>query len=122
MIYLLIANFVVIFHLGFVLFVLFGGLLIQKWRWLIFLHIPAVIWGALIEYQGGLCPLTPFEQKLRQAADQSGYSGSFIEHYILPILYPDYLNKELQVILGSIVIIINVVVYAWLAIRFLDGK
>lgn len=114
MIYWFTANLIVALHLGFICFVIFGGLLILKWRWVILFHVPAAVWGALIEYQGWLCPLTPLELKLRQASGQSGYSGGFIEHYLLPILYPDYLNQDIQVILGSMVVVINLGIYAWI--------
>jgi len=114
MIYWFTANLVVVLHLGFICFVIFGGLLTLKWRWIVFLHVPAAVWGALIEYQGWLCPLTPLELKLRRVSGQSGYSSGFIEHYLLPILYPDYLNQDIQVILGSMVVVINLGIYAWL--------
>ncbi len=115
--YWIAANLLVLFHFGFVCFVVLGGFLVLKWRWIVFLHIPAVIWGALIEYQGWLCPLTPLEQQLRLAGGQDGYSGGFIEHYLLPVLYPSTLNHEVQLVLGSAVIVINIIVYAWLVRR-----
>ena len=81
---------------------------------MVFLHIPAALWGALIEYQGWVCPLTPLEQRLREKAGQAGHSGGFIEHYLLAVLYPSSLSREVQIALGTIVIVINVVAYGWL--------
>ncbi len=120
--YGLAANLILVLHLGFVFFVVLGGLLVLKWRRVAFLHIPAVVWGALLEYQGWLCPLTPLEQRLRQAAGQTGYSGGFIEHYLLPVLYPAQLNREMQIVLGSLVIVINIAVYGWLLARLVRGR
>jgi hypothetical protein len=105
------ADFIVLFHFAFILFVIIGGFLVLKWRWIIWLHIPCDIWGALIEFAGWICPLTPWENQLRIAAGNTGYSGGFIEHYILPIIYPSGLTRELQLILGSLVIFINLFAY-----------
>jgi hypothetical protein len=103
----------VLLHLGFIIFVVIGGFLVVKWRWLLFLHLPAAVWGALIEFQGRLCPLTPLEQRLRQAAGEKGYSGGFIEHYVLPVIYPEALTVDIQMALGGFVIFINLIAYAW---------
>ncbi len=86
------ADFLVVLHLGFILFVILGGFLVQKWRRVLLIHLPAVVWGVLIEFQGWICPLTPLEQKFRMAAGEEGYSGGFIQHYLLPIIYPDALG------------------------------
>jgi len=104
----------VIIHLGFILFAVLGGVLIMKWRWVIFLHIPAVVWAALIEFKGWICPLTPWENQLRQAAGEAGYTGGFIEHYLIPVIYPEKLTPEIQIILGIFVIVVNVAVYSWI--------
>lgn len=111
MIFSLAADLVVLLHLGFILFALFGGFLLLKWRRLIWLHLPAVIWGSLVELAGWYCPLTPWEQSLRQAAGEGGYSGGFIEHYIVPLIYPVGLTRELQILFGGIVIGVNIVAY-----------
>ena len=115
--YTIAADLLLVFHLGFVCFVVAGGLLVLKWRWLMALHLPAVVWGALIEFRGWLCPLTPWEQQFRLAAGQAGYHGGFIEHYLLPVLYPPGLEHNTQLILGSVVIVINAVIYGWIVIR-----
>jgi hypothetical protein len=111
------ADAVLMIHLGFILFVLLGGLLAWKWPWMPWLHLPAVLWGALIEFSGGICPLTPLENRLRQAAGEDGYPGSFFERYLLPVIYPAELTRELQVLLGLLVLAVNFAVYGILWIR-----
>ena len=117
MFYRLAADAVVLLHLGFVVFVVAGGLLVFRWRWVALLHLPAVVWAVLLEFRGWLCPLTPLELSLRASGGQAGYSGGFVEHYILPVLYPAELDSTLQIALGSFVIVINVVLYNWLLWR-----
>ena len=117
MFYRLAADAVVLLHLGFVVFVVAGGLLVFRWRWVALLHLPAVVWAVLLEFRGWLCPLTPLELSLRASGGQAGYSGGFVEHYILPVLYPAELDSTLQIALGSFVIVINVVLYSWLLWR-----
>jgi hypothetical protein len=111
MVYRLLADIVVLIHVAFVIYVVLGGLLILKWRRTVWLHLPAVLWGAVVEFSGSICPLTPLENKLRNLAADSVYQTGFIEHYILPILYPAALSENTQIILGSLVLIINVVIY-----------
>lgn len=122
MVYAIAADLLLVFHLCFAGFVVAGGLLVCKWRWLVFLHLPAVVWGVLLELRGWICPLTPWEQQLRQAAGQSGYQDGFIEHYLLPVLYPAGLEGDTQMMLGGIVILVNVVVYCWLYLRCRPGQ
>lgn len=117
MFYRLAADAVVLLHLVFVFFVVAGALLAFRWRWLALLHVPAVVWAVLLELRGWLCPLTPLELKLRAAGGQAGYSGGFVEQYILPVLYPAELGSNMQVVLGSFVIVINVALYGWLLWR-----
>jgi hypothetical protein len=107
------ADLVLLVHLAFIAFVVLGGLLALRWRWAPWLHVPAAGWGAWIELSGGLCPLTPLENALRQAAGTEGYAGGFIEHYLLSVLYPAGLTQEFQVVLGGLVVLTNGVVYAW---------
>ena len=111
------ADAVLLVHFGFILFVLLGGLLAWKWPWVPWLHLPAVLWGALIEFSGGICPLTPLENRLRRAAGGDSYPGSFIEHYLLPVIYPAELTRDVQLLLGLLVIAINLSVYGLLWIR-----
>jgi hypothetical protein len=106
------ADLVVVIHFAFVLFVVLGGLLVLRWRWLAYLHLPAAVWGTLIEFAGWICPLTPLEKSLRQTAGGEGYAGSFVEHYILPLLYPTALTRNIQLLLGTGVLVVNLVIYA----------
>ena len=110
----LLADFVVLFHLAFILFVLFGGLLALKWKRLVWVHVPALAWGASIEFIGWWCPLTPLENWLRRNAGGTPYHSGFIEHYILPIIYPPGLTREIQIVLGTLVLLTNAAVYGWL--------
>jgi hypothetical protein len=110
--YRLLADAVVVVHFGFVLFVVFGGLLALRWPRVLWLHAPAAVWGALIEFAGWICPLTPLENELRRRGGEAGYAGGFIEHYVLPVLYPAELTRATQLVLGALVIAINAAVYA----------
>ena len=118
MFYRLAADFVVVFHLVFIVFALFGGLLILRWRWLIVLHVPAMIWGAVVEFFHLYCPLTPLENALRLKAGSQGYDGGFVEHYLIPVIYPAGLTPQIQLWLGGIVVLSNLVIYGWLVSRW----
>lgn len=118
----LLADLVLLFHLAFILFVLLGGLLALRWRRILFMHLPAALWGAWIEFTGGICPLTPLEQHLRRQAGEVGYTGGFVEHYVLPVIYPDRLSHPTQLILGLFVVAVNLAVYGWLARRALRSR
>ncbi len=111
------ADVVALLHLAFVLFVVFGGLLVWRWPRLAWLHLPAVAWGALIEFAGWICPLTPLENDLRQVVGASGYAGGFIDHYLLALLYPAGLTRGMQWALGAGVLALNSVVYGILLVR-----
>jgi hypothetical protein len=100
-----------------VLFVVLGGLLALRWPRVIWLHVPAVIWGALVEFTGWICPLTPLEQWLRERRGDAGYRGDFIAHYILPVLYPEGLSRNDQLMFGAIALAINAVVYSLVFLR-----
>jgi hypothetical protein len=112
-VYGFLADLVVGAHFLFVLFVVLGGLLALRWPRVAYLHVPAAIWGAAIELAGGICPLTPLENWLRRQAGGAGYSGGFIEHYLLPVLYPTALNRDVQLVLGFLVIAVNLTIYAY---------
>ena len=116
------ADILVVAHFAFICFVLLGGLLVLKWPRMVFVHIPAAVWGALLEFQSWLCPLTPLEQHLRTAAGEAGYSGSFIEHYLLPVIYPANLTPDLQLLLGLAVVTINAAIYGWLLARYVRNR
>jgi Protein of Unknown function (DUF2784) len=111
LIYRALADLVLVVHLAFVLFVVLGGLLVLRWPRLAWLHVPAAIWGVLIEYTGWICPLTPLENSLRMRGGEAGYTGGFIQHYIQPILYPAGLTRSTQIVLGSIALILNIAAY-----------
>ena len=111
------ADAVLLLHLAFIVFAVFGGLLAFKWRWMPLLHLPAMAWAIQLELTGGICPLTSIENTLRLSAGQSGYAGSFVEHYLLSLIYPSGLTREIQWILAATVAGINIAVYSWLAFR-----
>jgi len=113
----LLADAVLLTHLAFILFVILGGVLVMWRRWFVFIHIPAAIWGVLIEVSGWICPLTYLENHLRRQAGQSGYAESFIEHYLLPVIYPAGLTRDTQFMLAMAVIVINVAVYGAIFLR-----
>jgi hypothetical protein len=112
------ADALVLLHLAFILFVLCGGLLLLRWPRLAWLHLPAVAWGATVELFHLLCPLTPWENQLRRAAGQAGYDGGFVEHYLIPLIYPAGLTPQIQLWLGGVVLLVNGVVYGWLIWRW----
>ena len=105
------ADAVVVVHAAFTAFVVAGGLLVLRWPRIAWLHVPAAFWGAWIEMAGWVCPLTPLENRLRAAAGESGYPTSFVEHYLLPILYPSGLTRDVQWMLAAVVIAVNAGVY-----------
>jgi nitrate reductase gamma subunit len=111
LIYRALADLVLVVHLGFVLFVVLGGLLVLRWPWVALPHIPAAIWGVLIEYAGWICPLTPLENSLRSSGGVARYSGGFIQHYIQPVLYPAGLTHGTQIVLGSLALLVNLTLY-----------
>jgi len=102
---------VVLGHFVFIVFVLFGGLLALRWHWMPWVHIPAMVWGMAVEVFGWICPLTPLENFFLRAGDSGGYSGGFIEHYLLPVIYPVGLTRELQLFLGIGLLLVNLVIY-----------
>lgn len=124
MLYRLLADAVVTFHGLFILFVVCGGFVAWRrgGRWVAAIHLPCAVWGMLIEFRGWICPLTPLENSLRARAGQAGYSGGFIEHYLLPAMYPAGLTPRIQTALGSAVLVINAVAYAVLIRRLTRGS
>ncbi|HWP94827.1 MAG TPA: DUF2784 domain-containing protein [Gammaproteobacteria bacterium] len=117
MLYRLAADLVVLLHAAFVLFVVAGGFLVWRWPRLAWVHVPALLWGAFVEFSGSVCPLTPLENALRQRGLEAGYEGGFIEHYLLPLLYPGELTRELQFLMGAAVLFVNGVVYGFVWYR-----
>jgi hypothetical protein len=111
--YLFLADLVLILHLGFVVFVLCGGLLVLRWRRLAWLHLPAAVWGAIVEFTGWICPLTPLENWSRAQGGETTYRSDFIAQYLLPVLYPGDLTRDVQLLLGTGVVILNAAIYWW---------
>ena len=117
MLYRLAADAVLMLHLGFIVFVLLGGLLALRWRRAPLLHLPAVVWGVYIELSGGLCPLTPLENRMRALAGQAGFDGGFIEHYLLPLIYPAGLTRDTQFVLAGVALFANLAAYGFVLWR-----
>jgi hypothetical protein len=117
MLYRALADLVLLLHLAFIVFVVLGGLLAFRWRWAPAVHVPAAAWGAAVELFGWICPLTPLENALRRKGGGIGYSADFIEHYLVPLIYPSELTRNVQLVLGAIVVAVNVLVYARLILR-----
>lgn len=105
------ADVVLVVHLAFVLFVVLGGFLVLRWRNLAWAHIPAFVWGALVELNGWICPLTPMEVSLREAAGEASYRGDFLQHYLFALLYPEGLTRAMQLGFGGLVVLINTAIY-----------
>jgi hypothetical protein len=113
MLYRLSADLILIVHLAFILFVMLGGLLVLRRPRLMWLHLPAVVWGALSEFLGVLCPLTPLETALRELGGRSGYEGDFIAHYITAVIYPSELTRGIQIALGFSALLLNMAIYGY---------
>jgi Protein of Unknown function (DUF2784) len=109
--YRCLADAVLLAHLLFVVFVVAGGLVVLRWPRVAWLHVPAALWGVVVEWSGALCPLTPLELALRRAGGEAGYGGGFVEHYVWPVLYPAALTRGAELVLGSLVVAINVIIY-----------
>ncbi|HSG01689.1 MAG TPA: DUF2784 domain-containing protein [Vicinamibacterales bacterium] len=112
MLYLFLATLIVCTHACFIVLVVAGGLVVLRRPWFAWVHVPAAVWGAWIELSGGICPLTPLENTLRARAGAEGYAGDFLDHYVVSLIYPAGLTREMQLALGAAVIVLNVVVYA----------
>jgi hypothetical protein len=111
MLFRLLADLTIVVHFLFIVLVVFGGLLLFWRKWMVFLHLPVVCWGIFIELSGRICPLTPLENRFRQAAGLQGYEGGFIEHYLLPLIYPAGLTRNIQFYLAGAVLLINILTY-----------
>jgi hypothetical protein len=111
------ADTVLVVHFAFVVFVVAGGLLVARWPRLAWAHVPAAVWGAVVEFSGSICPLTPLENRLRERAGLSRYSGGFLERYLEPLIYPAGLTASRQLVLGLFVVILNIAIYAVLIAR-----
>ena len=121
-IYRLTADFVVVIHLAFILFAVLGGLLVLRYRRFALLHLPALVWAVLISLAGWVCPLTPLEKWLRERAGLVSYDTTFIERYLLPIIYPGELTRGIQIFLGLLLLVLNLGIYGCIACRILKTK
>jgi hypothetical protein len=117
MIWSLIADALVLIHFAFTVFVIFGGLLIWRWRWTALLHLPALAWGCWVEVSHGICPLTPLENHFRQLGGEAGYTGGFLAHYLVAVLYPPGLTWHIQWLLAGLLVLLNLAVYGWLLLQ-----
>ena len=122
MTYLLLADAMVILHSAFIVFVVLGALTAYRWPKMVWAHIPCALWGAWIEIAGGICPLTPFEVRFRRMGGTDGYAGGFIEHYLVPIIYPAGLTRADQLLLGGLVVAVNLSAYGFLLWRRRSGR
>lgn len=121
MIWLLLADAVLVLHLAFILAVVLGGFAVLRWPRLAWAHLPVVLWGAAIEFFSWTCPLTPLEKRLRDLGGEGAYEGGFIAHYLLPVIYPAGLTRGLQLAIGAFVIAVNAAVYLCLWRRLRRG-
>jgi hypothetical protein len=117
MIYRALADLVLVTHLAFAVFTVVGGLLVLRRRSLLWLHLASVFWGVVIQWANWTCPLTPLESYLREMGGEVGYRGGFIEHYVSMILYPENLTIELRYLLGTVLIVVNLMIYGYLFAR-----
>lgn len=115
--YRALADVVLVAHLAFVAFVVFGGLLVLRWPRAAWVHLPVALYGVVIELVGFVCPLTPLENRLRRLGGEAGYAGGFVEHYVMAALYPEGLTRGVQLALAAFVVVANVAVYAWVVRR-----
>lgn len=111
MLFRLLADVLAVCHLAFILFAVLGAALAFRWPKIILLHVPAAIWAGIVEISGWACPLTPLENRLRIMGGESGYAGGFVEHYLLPVLYPAALTRNIQILMGVLVLALNVLIY-----------
>ena len=112
--YQLYADSIAFIHLLFVLFVMFGSLLLLRWPRVIWLHLPALAWGLIVEFSGAICPLTPLESRLRAMAGETGYTDDFLSRWLLTVLYPEQLTRGLQIALGTSLLVLNLSLYVWI--------
>jgi hypothetical protein len=111
MLYRLLADLVLVLHLAFVVFALFGGLLALRYPKIVWLHLPVLVWGVVVQWADWICPLTPLENHFRHLGGEAGYAGGFIEHVVSRVLYPENLSLDLRYVLGLLLIVVNVSVY-----------
>ncbi len=112
--YVLLADVIAFVHLLFVLFVMFGALFILRWPAFLWIHPPSLLWGVIVECTGAICPLTPLESRLRLLGGGAGYTEDFLSHWLLTVLYPESLTRELQIAMGAALLLMNMGLYVWI--------
>jgi hypothetical protein len=122
MFYRFLADLLILVHLVFILFALLGGLTLLWRRWMVWIHLPCAVWACLIEFIGWVCPLTPLENMFRLISGEAGYQGGFIEHYLLPLIYPGGVTATIQFMLGLIALVVNVAVYSFVISRLMKKR
>lgn len=122
MLYRYLADLVLVLHFAFVVFVVLGALLVVRWQRLAWIHVPLALWGAVVEFTGWMCPLTPLEHWLRLKAGMAVEKIGFVEQYLVPLLYPTPLTRPMQMVLGAIVLGVNLVIYGWVVKRRFRAK
>lgn len=111
------AALVVAVHLAFVVFAALGGVLALRWPFIAWVHVPCAAWAAFVEFSGRICPLTPLENALRRRAGLDLYSGDFVANYVFPVLYPEGLTRDAQIVIGAFVVALNTIAYGWVMWR-----
>jgi len=122
MLYRHLADLILVLHFAFVVFAVLGALLVLKWQWLAWIHIPLALWAAVVEFTGWMCPLTPLEHWLRLKGGMPVEKLGFVEQYLVPLLYPTPLTRPMQMVLGAIVLGVNLMIYGWVLKKRLGGK
>lgn len=118
MLYRILADLVIILHFAFIVYAVLGGFSGLWKKWFLLIHLPAVLWAAVVEFEGWICPLTPLENRFRLAGGSAGYQGGFVEHYLVPIIYPPGLTNKTQWILGGAVVMVNIGIYWFVFTRW----
>lgn len=117
MIYRVLADLILVTHFAFAIFTVLGGLLVLRWRSLVWVHLSSVLWGVVIQWANWICPLTPIESYLREMGGEASYRGGFVEHYVSMVLYPENLTVELRYLLGIVLIVVNLMIYGYMFLR-----
>jgi hypothetical protein len=117
MIYRVLADLILVTHFAFAIFTVLGGLLVLRWRSLLWVHLSSALWGVVIQWANWTCPLTPIESYLREVGGEASYRGGFVEHYVSMVLYPENLTVELRYLLGIVLIVVNLMVYGYMFLR-----
>jgi Protein of Unknown function (DUF2784) len=116
-VYTLLADLVLVVHLAIVVFALLGGALVLRHPKVLWVHLPVLLWGVVVEWADWICPLTPLENYFLHLGGKAGYTGDFVARFVSRVLYPEHLTLSLRYVLGLILIAVNVVVYGYVILR-----